>query len=80
MILRLNPGLVGAYKDAKPVDPTDTFAPSSRGWTTRDLTASGHIGFPHLATPEKGEALFTAFADNLLALLRKVVQWDGKTF
>ena len=80
MILRLNPGLVGAYKDAKPVEPTDTFAPASRGWTTRDLTSPGHIGYPNLATPEKGEALFAAFADNLVALLRKVVQWDGKTF
>ena len=80
MILRLNPALVGAYKDAKAVEPTDTFAPASRGWITRDLTSPGHIGHPNLATPEKGEALFAAFADNLVALLRKVVQWDGKTF
>ena len=80
MILRLNPELVGAYKDAKPVEPGDTFAPASRAWTTRDLTVSGHIGYPNLATPEKGEALFAAFAENLAGFLQKVVGWDGKNF
>jgi creatinine amidohydrolase len=80
MILRLNPSLVGDFKAAQPVEPPDTFAPASRAWTTRDLTTTGHIGYPHLATPEKGEALFSAFADNLAAFLENVTAWDGKTF
>jgi creatinine amidohydrolase len=80
MMLRLNPRLVGDFKAAKPVEPPDTFGPASRAWTTKDLSTTGHIGRPHLATPEKGESLFSAFADNLVAFLEKVIRWDGQTF
>ena len=77
MMLRLNQSLVGDYKSCKPVESNTAFAPAARGWITRDFTTAGHIGFPHLASPEKGEALFNAFADNLVTFLRKVV--DAKT-
>jgi creatinine amidohydrolase len=80
MMLRLNPNLVGAFMEVAPVEPSDSFAPASRAWTTRDLTRPGHIGSPNLATVEKGEALFAAFADNLAALVQKVARWDGQSF
>jgi creatinine amidohydrolase len=80
MMLRLNPGLVGDFKAARPVEPGDTFTPAARAWTTKDLTTPGHIGCPHLATAEKGEGLFAAFANNLVAFLERVIGWDGKTF
>ena len=36
---------------------------------TKDRTVPGHIGYPHLATPEKGEALFQVFTRDVLAML-----------
>ena len=80
MILRLAPHLVGNYKKAEPVEPGTGFAPGFRAWTTRDRTKAGHIGFPNLASAEKGEALFKIFADGLVNFLERVVAWDGKTW
>jgi creatinine amidohydrolase len=72
MILRLKPELVGAHKSAKPVERSDNFAPAARAWTTKDLSVPGHIGFPHLATPEKGETLFGVFTEHLVSFLERI--------
>ena len=80
MILRLNPQLVGDYRNAGPVDPGTPFSPASRGWVTRERSVPGHIGSPHLATAEKGEHLFSAFAADVVALLERVIRWDGKSW
>jgi len=77
MILRLAPNLVGDLKHAKPVEFGNAFAPASRGWITKDRTEPGHIGSPHLATAEKGEALFRVFTEDVVSLLERVIHWDG---
>lgn len=80
MILRLNPQLAGDYRNAAPVDPGSPFTPATRGWITRERSVPGHIGSPHLATPEKGEHLFSVFAADVVALLERVIRWDGKSW
>jgi creatinine amidohydrolase len=80
MILRLHPQLVGDYRNATPVDPGTPFTPASRGWITQERSVPGHIGSPHLATPEKGEHLFSVFAADVVALLERVIRWDGKSW
>ena len=80
MILRLAPHLVGNYKKTEPVEAGTGFDPGFRAWTTRDRTRPGHIGFPNLASAEKGETLFRMFSDGLIAFLERVVQWDGKSW
>ena len=77
MILRLAPQLVGDYLSALPVPPGNAFTPAVRGWTTRDRSGPGHIGWPHLATAEKGEHLFQSFGSDVTALLERVIEWDG---
>jgi len=78
MILRLAPHLVGDFKGIKAVPSGNVFEPASRGWITKDRTEPGHIGDPQHATAEKGEALFRVFADDVVALLERVIAWDGK--
>jgi creatinine amidohydrolase len=80
MMLRLAPQLVGDYKAAKPVEQAMSFAPAARGWITRERSTPGHIGSPHLASAEKGEYLFQAFALDVVALLERVIRWDGKSW
>ena len=80
MILRLAPQSVGDYRNAAPVEPGTPFTPATRGWTTRERTVPGHIGWPHLATAEKGEHLFKTFAADVVALLERVVRWDGNSW
>jgi len=80
MILRLAPKLVGALDKLEPVPFGSAFEPAFRGWTTKDRTVMGHIGDPRAATAEKGEALFHTFADDVVALLERVVRWDGKSW
>ena len=58
----------------------DPFDPAGRGWTTKDRTAPGHIGSPHLATAEKGEALLRVFSDDVAAFLERVIAWDRKSW
>jgi creatinine amidohydrolase len=78
MILRLAPQLVGDYRNAAAVPFDLGFAPAvARGWITKDRSKPGHIGSPHLATPEKGEALFRVFAEDVVGLLERVITWDG---
>ena len=80
MILRLAPHLVGNYKKAEPVEPGTGFGLGFRAWTTRDRTKAGHIGWPNLATPEKGETLFRMFSDGLVNFLDRVIAWNGKAW
>jgi creatinine amidohydrolase len=80
MILRLAPHLVGNYKKAEAVEPGTAFAPGFRAWTTPDRTRAGHIGWPQMASAEKGETLFRIFSDGLIGFLERVVRWDGKSW
>ena len=78
MILRIAPHLVGDLSKVEPIQSGSAFDPASRAWITKDRTTPGHIGDPRAATAEKGEALFQAFTDGALALLERVLTWDGK--
>jgi creatinine amidohydrolase len=80
MILRLKPDLVREWKNLAPVPFGNSFEPAHRAWVTQDRTAPGHIGSPHLATAEKGESLFRIFATDVIALLNRVLKWDGKSW
>ncbi len=80
MMLHLAPRLVGEYRNLPPVEPGNAFEPASRGWITKDRTTPGHIGHPHLATPEKGAALFELFTEGTVSLLERVLRWDGKSW
>ncbi len=80
MILRLAPHLVGDYKNAPVVEFGNSFRPASRGWITKERTGPGHIGSPHLASSEKGEVLFSAFAKDVQDLLQRMIRWDGHSW
>lgn len=81
MMLRLAPELVGRnYAQLEAVPFGKGFEPAARGWITRERTRPGHIGDPRIATAEKGEALFAAYADDLSALLQRMIAWNGKTW
>lgn len=80
MMLRLAPNLVGDFTSAPLVEFGTPFTPASRGWITRERTGPGHIGEPNLASPEKGETLFRLFADDVAAMLERVIRWDGKSW
>jgi creatinine amidohydrolase len=77
MMLRIRPELVGDYRAATDVPWGRAFAPASRAWITKDRTEPGHIGYPQHASAEKGEILFSAFAADVVALLERVIAWDG---
>src|SRR5688572_20258406 len=74
MMLRLAPHLVGDYKAAPPVPQSDPFEPAHRAWITKDRTEPGHIGDPGQATAEKGEILFTRFAEDVSRFLERVAK------
>ena len=80
MILKIAPHLVGDFKQARPVEFGSAFEPASRGWITKDRTEPGHIGYPHLASDEKGETLFRLFSEDACSLLERVLRWDGKSW
>jgi creatinine amidohydrolase len=80
MILRLAPERVGPIDAIDPVPMTDPFAPASRGWTTKDRSAPGHIGDPRQASARKGEILFDRFSQDVAAFLKRVVAWDGRSW
>ncbi len=77
MILALAPQLVGDYKNARPVDPAQTFDPAHRAWTTKDRSPIGHIGNPRVASAAKGETLLRLFTADVVGLLERVQAWDG---
>ena len=80
MMLRLAPQLVGDYKSAPPVAFGTPFTPAARGWITGDRSEPGHIGRPRFASAKKGEALFRVFADDVTAMIERVIAWDGKSW
>jgi len=80
MMLQLAPQLVGDFRNPAPIDTGSLFAPAARGWITRERTQPGHLGQPHLATTEKGETLFRVFADDVAALVERVIAWDGRSW
>lgn len=80
MMLRLNPHLVGDYRGAAEISHGNSFLPATRGWLTQDRSAVGHIGFPHLATAEKGEHLFSTFSQDVGDWVQRVLNWDGTSW
>jgi creatinine amidohydrolase len=80
MILALAPHLVGDYQKAAPVDPRGRFDPASQAWTTKDRSTPGHIGNPAIATAKKGEALLAVFTEDVVRLLERAIEWDGRSW
>ncbi len=77
MMVRIAPHLVGNYAGLEPIAPGNPFLPANRGWITKDRSAVGHIGWPHLASAEKGEQLFSTFTCDVAAMLGRMRDWDG---
>jgi len=71
---------VREYKNIAEVERGNPFLPATRGWTTKDRSEPGHIGLPHRATAEKGETLFATFSDGVQQLVKRIIQWDGKSW
>lgn len=80
MMLQLAPQRVGDYSTARPVEFGTPFTPAVRAWLTQERSEPGHIGWPHLASAEKGEVLFRHFANDVTTLLERVAAWDGKSW
>lgn len=80
MVMRLKPELVAKVEGLSVVEPGEPFTPGTRAWITKDRTEPGHIGWPHLATPEKGEVLLSAFSEDVERWLQRIVQWDGQSW
>ena len=80
MMLRIAPQLVGDYRSAEPVEPGSPFLPASRAWVTKDRSQVGHIGWPHFASVEKGEALLVHFTTGVVDMIARMNQWDGRSW
>jgi creatinine amidohydrolase len=80
MMLRLAPHLVGDLSEVEAVEFGNSFKPAARGWTMPDRSEPGHVGDPRFATAEKGETIFRVFADDVVAMLERVIAWDGTTW
>lgn len=80
MIQAIFPELVGDIDELEDVSAEFGFEPAYRGWITDDRTRAGHIGYPRHATPEKGEHLFTVYADSVADFLKRVWAGDGVSF
>ena len=81
MVLRLAPGLV--RQDPAQVQPVafgNPFEPAARGWTMPDRSEPGHVGDPRQASAEKGEALFAHFSRGTVAMLERMLAWNGKSW
>jgi creatinine amidohydrolase len=78
MMLRIQPHLVGDYATTTDVDWGRAFAPANRAWVMPDRSTLGHVGYPQAASAEKGETLFQVFTAGVIALLERVIAWDGK--
>ncbi|MDZ4289786.1 MAG: creatininase family protein [Prosthecobacter sp.] len=78
MVLRIAPQLVKGHTQVQAVPFGNAFEPASRGWTMPDRSEPGHIGDPRTATAEKGEALFQSFTRETVAMLQRMIAWDGK--
>jgi len=80
MILRIAPHLVGDFRGAPAVPPGKGFDPASRGWITGERTTHGHIGWPAQADAKKGEVLFQTFHSGVSDLIRRMKEWDGRSW
>ncbi len=80
MVLRIAPHLVKGHTTVGNVPFGNPFEPASRGWIMTDRSQPGHVGDPTAASAEKGEALFQTFTAGTVAMLRRVIAWDGKTW
>lgn len=80
MILRLAPHLVKNHAATDEVPFGNPFEPASRGWIMNDRSVPGHVGDPRGASAEKGEALFQSFTAATVAMLRRVLAWDGSSW
>jgi creatinine amidohydrolase len=80
MMLRIRPELVRDLDKTQAVEFGNPFQPASRGWITKDRTPTGHIGDPRNATAEKGETIFTVFAEDVVTLMERVIAWNGKSW
>ena len=78
MLRMIQPHLVGDYVTEMDVEWGRAFAPANRAWVTPNRTSLGNIGYPQIASAEKGETLFRVFAAGVVALLERVIAWDGK--
>jgi creatinine amidohydrolase len=80
MMLKIRPDLVGPLANVEPVPFGVPFDPAYRGWITKDRSAPGHIGDPRQATAAKGETLLAVFTADVLSLLKRMLNWDGKSW
>ena len=80
MIMVIRPDLVGEYQSASPVEPGNPFRPGHRAWVTQDRSVPGHIGWPHLASVEKGEVLLNSFTRDVVLWLTRIAEWDGASW
>jgi creatinine amidohydrolase len=80
MVMRIAPDLVHDHAKVASIDPGNSFLPAHRAWIIPDRSAAGHIGSPADATADKGEQLLALFADGLVHLTRRVIEWDGKSW
>lgn len=80
MMLRIRPDLVGELSHVEPADFGSAFEPGHRAWTMKDRSPHGHIGDPRDATAEKGETIFSVFTADVVSMLERVIQWDGKSW
>jgi creatinine amidohydrolase len=85
MVLRLRPELVDLEAARGATVPFDSafYAPDSRRASRvtvarpfEHVTTTGGYGHPELATAEKGEALFAAVVDEVVACVRDVAGWE----
>jgi creatinine amidohydrolase len=80
MMLRIAPQLVGDISKTEPMAFGRPFEPAHRAWITKDRTSIGHIGDPSSATAEKGETIFKVFSADVVALIERMIAWDGKSW
>jgi creatinine amidohydrolase len=80
MVLRLAPHLVKNHRSVLNQEPGNAFDPAARAWRMRDRSEHGHVGDPREASAEKGEALFEAFSRSAVAMIERVIAWDGKSW
>lgn len=57
-------------------DYISLFGPINLGWKTKDVTKSGVIGMPSLATAKKGEKFMTYAVDKLAAIVSEILRFQ----
>ncbi|MEQ1862615.1 MAG: creatininase family protein [Chthoniobacteraceae bacterium] len=80
MVLHLAPHLVKDHLSAPAVPFGDAFEPAARGWTMPDRSEPGHVGEPREASAEKGAALFGMFTRDAVAMIERMIAWDGASW